>query len=297
MNELRPTQLDDIVGQEDVINILRVVIASAKQRSSTIPHIIFDGNAGTGKTTLALALANEFNSNLYTLNAGNINSVKDIMPTLCKLDVDDLLFIDEIHRLDIRTMEFLYPVMEDFKMDMGKLNMQIPKFTLIGATTELGKLSKPMHDRFTYKLRLNLYNDTDLARIITFSSAKLKIDITEDAALNLARRSRGTPRIANNLILWVRDYCLGSGLKIASKDVIEKAASILKIDKNGVTEQDRTYLAYLKTQGVPVGLNTISDGTGLDKDTITGIIEPWLMRKNLIQRTQKGRIYVGSYKI
>lgn len=294
MNNLRPTKLDDIVGQEQVVECLNIAINSAKSRNAALPHILFDGGPGLGKTSLACAVANTRGVNILIANGGNIRSIKNILPYLMKLGENDILFIDEIHRLPRVVEEFLYPCMEDFRMDMGDdaKSMELPRFTMIGATTEMGSLARPFKDRFTYQFQLELYKVEALAKIIGNSAEKLGLQIDESAKLNLARRSRGTPRIANNLITWIRDYCHSQGQNSVSVGLLSKAMSMRGIDENGVTRQDRKYLRALQKFGRPVGLSTISDTINLDTTTIRDSIEPFLLRRGMIVRTPKGRVLV-----
>lgn len=292
-NKLRPTKLIDIVGQQTIKDRLDIVIKAAKSRQCSVPHILFYGPPGTGKSTLSLAVANEIGSTLHSVNAGNISSVKDILPAIFKIDKNDVLFIDEIHRLNVKTCEMLYTVMEDFTFcnvaDGDVMSIDIPRFTMIGATTEAGSLPKPMLDRFTYKMELKLYDEQDLSKIIEWSADKMDIGIESNAALNLAKRSRGTPRIANHLITWLRDYVQSKGSSFVSEAIVDDALVLAGIDKNGVTEADRTYINSLKKFNRPVGIRTIIDATSIDEETIVNIIEPFLIRSGIIERTPKGR--------
>jgi Holliday junction DNA helicase RuvB len=291
-NKLRPTKLDDIIGQKSVKKKLGIIIKAAKNRDSTIPHILFYGPSGTGKSTLSLAVANEIDSDLHSLNAGNITSPKDILPAIFRLKKNDVLFVDEIHRLNTKTCEMLYTIMEDFTYCSGDdgITMNVPKFTMIGATTEAGTLPRPMYDRFVYKMELKLYNNDDLAQIIKWNAEQYSLQITADAAINLAKRSRGTPRVANNMVTWVRDYVNAKGSSIVSDAVAEEAARMMGIDVNGSTEADRAYIKALKKLGRPSGIKTIIDASGIDEETIVNIIEPFLLKNGIIARTSKGRI-------
>lgn len=295
-NELRPTKLIDIVGQKKIKDRLDIVIQAAKGRQCAVPHILFNGPPGTGKSTLSLAVANEIGSNLHSLNAGNVTSAKDILPAIFKIKKNDVLFIDEIHRLNIKVCEMLYTVMEDFTFTHTSggevLSINIPKFTMIGATTEAGSIPKPMLDRFTYKMELKLYGYDDLSKIIEWSADKMNIGIESEAALNLAKRSRGTPRVANHLTVWVRDYVQSKGSSFVSNAIVDDALVMAGIDKNGITEADRTYINSLKKFNRPVGIKTIIDATNIDEDTIVNIIEPFLIRAGIVMRTSKGRVLV-----
>ena len=295
-NELRPDKLENILGQDNVVQRLQISISSALHRNSSLSHCLLEGQAGLGKTTLSCAIANELDSNLQILNGGNITSIKSIAPSLMKVQERDVVFIDEIHRIPIKVAEFLYPVLEDFRMDAGsdseQISIDLPKFTVVGATTEAGSLAKPFRDRFTLQYGLKPYSVNDLSKIVIKSAEKLDLICDEKSAVAIASRSRGTPRIANNIILWCRDFILNKGSNVLSQGDVAEACTLTGIDENGVTEQDRTYLEALKKCGKPMGLRTIVDTTNIDKDTIQNIIEPFLLRQNLIQRTSKGRILV-----
>lgn len=293
-NNLRPTKLEDIIGQKAVKEKLGIIIKAAENRDSTIPHILFYGPSGTGKSTLSLAVANEIGSKLHSLNAGNISSPKDILPTVFRIGKNDVLFIDEIHRLNTKTCEMLYTVMEDFNYSSGEDGIQInlPRFTMIGATTEAGTLPRPMYDRFVYKMELKLYDNNDLAEIIKWNASQYELQIGDDAALNLAKRSRGTPRVANNMVTWVRDYVNAKGSSVVSNAIADEAARMMGIDTNGATEADRAYIKALRKLGRPSGIKTIIDASGIDEETIVNIIEPFLIRGGVVARTSKGRVLV-----
>tara|TARA_R100000808_G_C2142795_1_gene150549 strand:- start:396 stop:1301 length:906 start_codon:yes stop_codon:yes gene_type:complete len=299
MNTLRPSKLSDILGQKQVINVLNVNIKSAKHREDCLPHTLFYGPPGTGKTTLANAIANEMGCSIQVANGANLRTIKNLIPYIMRVEEHSILFIDEIHRMTKIVEEFLYPVMEDYKVDMsvaGKdmigetISIDVPKFTLVGATTEYGSLSKPLIDRFEHKHTLKLYNNIDLKQIVDYNSIKLNLKMSDNAAKFVTRVSRGTPRIANSLLQWLRDYRIAQDLESLSEGDVEAAMGMKGIDSEGMTEVDRKYLKVLRKSGQPLGINTISSIIGIDKETIEGIIEPWLLSNGKIIKTSKGRV-------
>ena len=299
MNTLRPNKLSDILGQKQVINVLDINIKSAKHREDCLPHTLFYGPPGTGKTTLANAIANEMGCSIQVANGANLRTIKNLIPYIMRVEEHSILFIDEIHRMTKIVEEFLYPVMEDYKVDMsvaGKdmigetVSIDIPKFTLAGATTEYGSLSKPLIDRFEHKHTLKLYNNIDLKQIVDYNSIKLNLKMSDNAAKFVTRVSRGTPRIANSLLQWLRDYRIAQDLESLSEGDVEAAMGMKGIDSEGMTEVDRKYLKVLRKSGQPLGINTISSIIGMDKETIEGIIEPWLLSNGKIIKTSKGRV-------
>ena len=299
MNQLRPNQLSDILGQKDVVEVLNISIKSAKSRNDCLAHTLFYGPPGTGKTTLANAISNEMGTSLQIANGANLRSIKNLLPYIMRVEDHSILFIDEIHRMTNIVEEFLYPVMEDFKVDMsmsGKeifgetLSIDIPRFTLMGATTEYGSLSKPLIDRFQHKHTLKLYNKVELQEIININSKKLNLKMSHQASNFVTKVSRGTPRIANAALEWVRDYQLAQGIETLTEGNVEAAMTMKGIDSQGMTEMDRKYLKTLKNSGQPLGIDTLSCMTVIDRQTIEGIIEPWLLQKGKIIKTSKGRI-------
>lgn len=292
---LRPTTLDAIIGQETVVDRLKITIDSSVQRNEAMPHMLFDGPPGLGKTTLAVALANTRGVSIKVANGGNIKTIKSILPYLMKLEESSVLFIDEIHRLPVSVEEFLYPVMEDFRMDIGsdnELSMDLPEFTLLGATTEAGSLSRPFYDRFTFKFQLKLYGVDALTEIVIKTAKTFDLTCDEDVAANIARRSRGTPRVVIHLMKWLRDYALSRGSVTLSEPLVDEAAGMIGVSPDGSTDHDRAYLEVLRISGRPMGLRTLVDAMNLDADTIQNVIEPFLLRKKLIYRTPKGRVLV-----
>ena len=294
-NILRPTKFDDILGQTSVLDALQISVDSAKKRNTCLGHMLFYGPAGTGKTTLANAISNEMGCSLQTANGANLRNIKSIVAYLMKIEENSILFIDEIHRMTPIVEEFMYPVMEDFQLDMAvsekkTISIPIPNFTLIGATTEIGLLAKPFIDRFKNKHTLKLYNDEDLRAIAEVNVGKLEISLSDDAMNLAAKISKGTPRIVNSTLEWLRDYKIARNLSQLSVEDVKEAMKIRGVDSNGLTDVDRQYLRVLKKSDIPMGVSTISATTGIDRATIEDIIEPWLLRNDIIKKTPRGRI-------
>lgn len=292
MNSLRPNSFDKIIGQSDVILRLKVSVMGCKHSQSVLSHILIDGPPGLGKTTIASAIANEMGVNLYTCNAANLRSVKSIIPYLTGMSPRSILFIDEIHRLPKIVEEFLYPVMEDFKLSMivdgNAETIDIPMFTLVGATTSGGSLSQPFYDRFIIKEHLSFYADDELAKLAGLNAEKLGLMIGNDDLLEIAKRSKGTPRILNARLQWYKNYKL---CDTSNTKNIDDIFNIQGIDNNGFDIYDRLYIEALrKSKGNPLGLKTISSLTGISIETIENSIEPYLIRKGFVHRTSKGRI-------
>jgi len=294
MNNLRPTKFKDILGQASVLDALQISVDSAKKRNTCLGHMLFYGPAGTGKTTLANAISNEMGCSLQTANGANLRSIKSAVAYLMKIEKNSILFIDEIHRMTPIVEEFLYPVMEDFKMDMAvneekTISVPIPNFTLVGATTEIGLLAKPFIDRFKNKHTLKLYSNEELRAIAKVNVDKLEISLSDDAMNLTAKISKGTPRIINSTLEWLRDYKIARNLGQLSLEDVTEAMKIRGVDTNGLTDVDRQYLRVLSRSDIPLGVATISATTGIDKATIEDIIEPWLMRNEIIIKTPRGR--------
>ncbi len=303
-NNLRPKYLKDYVGQENAKKNLKVYIDAAKQREETLDHVLFYGPPGLGKTTLAGIIANEMNVNIKITSGPAIEKPGEMAAILNNLKEGDLLFIDEIHRLNRQVEEVLYPAMEDFVIDImiGKgqtaksLRIEIPPFTLIGATTRAGLLSAPLRDRFGVIHRLEFYTTNELKEIIINSSKILNIQIDEEGAIELARRSRGTPRIANRLLKRVRDYAQVKYNGIITKEVACNVLDLLDVDKIGLDHIDRKILLTMinKFCGGPVGLDTLSATIGEDSGTIEDVYEPFLLMNGFINRTPRGRVVTES---
>lgn len=293
---IRPTTFDEIIGQEDVKQRLLVSVRGCKSSGGAMPHTLIDGPPGLGKTTISSAIANELGVNLYTTNAATIRNVKTILTYIMGISPRSILFIDEIHRLPKIVEEFLYPVMEDFVLnittkdanDKDKADkIDLPLFTIVGATTSGGTLSQPFYDRFTIKEHLSFYSDIELAKLAKLNANKLGMKISDEDLLQIAKRSKGTPRILNSRLQWYKDY------KIChpSEDNINKIFDIQGIDNDGLDMYDRQYLDVLKKcKGSPMGIRSISAMTGIAIDTIENSIEPYLVRKGFVIRTPKGRI-------
>ena len=295
MNILRPTKFDDILGQSSVLDALNISVESAKTRNTCLGHILFYGAAGTGKTTLANAISNEMGCSLQTANGANLRSIKSIVAYLMKIEKNSILFIDEIHRMTPIVEEFLYPVMEDFQLDMvineeKTVSMPIPNFTLVGATTEIGLLAKPFIDRFKNKHTLKLYGIADLRTIAEVNVVKLELNLSDDALDFVAKLSKGIPRIVNSTLEWLRDYKIAKRLGQLSVEDVEDAMKMRGVSADGLTDVDRQYLRTLRSSDVPLGVSTISATTGIDKATIEDVIEPWLLQNNIIMKTPRGRI-------
>lgn len=290
-NITRPSKFDDIIGQKSVLDRLKVMVSGCKNDDTVMPHVLIDGPPGLGKTTIAGAIANEMNVNLYVANAANLRSIKSLMPYLMGISPRSILFIDEIHRLPKIVEEFLYPIMEDFQLNMSIEDnietIDIPLFTMVGATTSGGSLSQPFYDRFTIKEHLSFYVDADLAKLAKLNTEKLGIDISDEDLLEIAKRSKGTPRILNARLQWYKNY------KSCNKDnsSIDEIFEMQGIDRNGFDVYDKLYIETLqKSKGTPLGLKAISSMTGIAIETIENSIEPFLIRKGFVFRSQKGRL-------
>jgi holliday junction DNA helicase RuvB len=294
-NIVRPSTFNDVVGQSDVVDRLRIVVAGCKESTTVMPHTLIDGPPGLGKTTIASAIANEMGVNLYTINGANVRSIKNILPYLMGIEGRSVLFIDEIHRLPKVVEEFLYPVMEDFVLNIvvenKPENIDIAVFTLVGATTSGGSLSQPFYDRFTIKEHLSFYNENELAKLAGLNADKLGIDIEPEDLLEIAKRSKGTPRILNARLQWYKSF---TSYHKDKKPNIDEIFDSQGIDSRGLDVYDRMYLEVLKkNRANPLGLKSISSLTGIAMETIENSIEPYMIRMGYAVRTQKGRV-LGS---
>lgn len=298
-NCIRPKSFDTYIGQSALKDTLKITIKAAQKREKPLDHLLFYGPPGLGKTTLAGVIAQEMGVEIKITSAPALERPRDIIGILMSLQGGEILFIDEIHRLNKVAEEILYPAMEDFYLDMttGKsqtvktLRVPLPKFTLIGATTKAGELSGPLRDRFGIIHRLEFYTDEELAQVIKRTAGILGIEIDEKGALAIARRSRGTPRIANRLVKRVSDYALVKHDGKITEDIANKSLDILKIDEFGLDTTDRCLLKLIieKYEGGPVGIETIAAAIGEDVRTLEDVCEPFLLQAGLLQRTPRGR--------
>jgi len=299
---LRPKKLVDFIGQADLKEMLHVFIQTALHREETLDHVLLFGPPGLGKTTLASIIANEMGTNIYIVSGPSLDRVGDLAAILSSLDPGDVLFIDEIHRIPRVVEEVLYSAMEDFAIDIitGKdstattLRIELPPFTLVGATTRVGDITAPLRDRFGIVQHLDYYNSEDLQKIIMRTAKVFNFKIAKDAAFEIAKRSRGTPRIANRLFKRVRDFAQFEDLdcKLITLDIANKSLEKLLIDSEGLNITDRRYLKTLieKFNGGPAGLNAIASTLSEDSQTLEDVIEPFLLKNGFITRTPRGRV-------
>jgi Holliday junction DNA helicase RuvB len=297
--DLRPQRMHDMVGQREVYERLLIAVDAATKRSEPLGHILFDGPPGLGKTTFAMCLPRELGVNLQIASGATLKAPKDLIPYLTNAEERSVLFIDEIHRMQSAVEEFLYPAMEDFRIDLTlgeginarTLNMPLRPFTLIGATTRTGLLSAPLRDRFQMREHLDFYVVEELAEIVRRNAAKLRVAIADEAATEIARRSRGTPRLANNRLRWVRDYAVSRADGRITLAVAHDALAMQGIDPIGLDPQDRKYLTTIAKvfSGGPVGVEAVAHTMNLTLDTLIDEVEPFLLRAELVVRSPRGR--------
>jgi len=299
--QLRPQQLIDVIGQKRAVDRLKVILDATKKRGDVLGHLLLDGPPGIGKTTLATVIPRELGVECQIAAGPVLDAPKDLLPYLTNASHGSVLFIDEIHRLRPAVEEFLYPAMEDFRIDIAlgeglnarTINMQLKPFTVIGATTRAGMLTAPMRDRFVYREHLDFYEMEDLTEIVRRNARKLRTTITDQAAAEIARRSQGTPRKANNILRRTRDFAtLRHPDGEITSEIADYALGILEIDLYGLEKQDRRYLQTIIDifSGGPAGLNAIAHSMSIPPDTLEDDIEPFLLRTGLVQRTPRGRV-------
>jgi Holliday junction DNA helicase RuvB len=297
--ELRPQRMRDMVGQREVHERLGIAVDAASKRGEPLGHILLDGPPGLGKTTFATCIPRDMGVSVQIASGAALAAPKDLLPYLTNIEERSVLFIDEIHRMPKAVEEFLYPAMEDFRIDiiLGEgvnartINLQLKPFTLIGATTRTGLLSAPLRDRFQMREHLDFYSIEELSEIVARNMRKLKVESDDDAAVEIAVRSRGTPRLANNRLRWVRDYALSRADGRVSLAVARNGLDMLGIDRLGLDPQDRKYLETIARVfgGGPVGVEAVAHTLNLAPDTLVDEVEPFLLRKELVVRTPRGR--------
>ena len=297
---IRPKSLADYTGQQKVCEQMEIFIAAARERQEALDHVLIFGPPGLGKTTLSHIIANELSVNMRQTSGPVLEKAGDLAAILTNLEENDVLFVDEIHRLSPVVEEILYPALEDFQLDIvigegpsaRSIKLDLPPFTLVGATTRAGLLTSPLRDRFGIVQRLEFYTTEELASIVTRSAGILNVEIDQQGAVEIAKRSRGTPRIANRLLRRVRDYAQIKSNGVIEKDIADKALDMLSVDQNGFDQMDRRVLLAVieKFDGGPVGLDSLSAAVGEERGTIEDVIEPYLILNGFLMRTPRGRV-------
>lgn len=300
VKSIRPSLIDEYIGQSEVKENMRIFIEAAKMRNESLDHVLLYGPPGLGKTTMAYIIANELNVNIRTASGPSIEKPGDLAAVLSSLEPGDVLFIDEIHRMPRYIEEILYPAMEDFTLDIiigtegntRNIKIDLPPFTLVGATTKAGDLTSPLRDRFGIVNKLKYYTEEELKQIVLRTSEVLEAPIDEEGAVELATRSRGTPRIANKLFRRVRDFALVNGKNVIDLEITKEALNKLKIDKKGLDETDKELMLTIieKFAGGPVGIDSLATAVGEETSTIEDMYEPYLIQIGLLKRTSRGRI-------
>jgi Holliday junction DNA helicase RuvB len=297
---IRPKTLSDYTGQEKVCEQMEIFIAAARERKEALDHVLIFGPPGLGKTTLSHIIANELSVNMRQTSGPVLEKAGDLAAILTNLEENDVLFVDEIHRLSPVVEEVLYPALEDFQLDIvigegpsaRSIKLDLPPFTLVGATTRAGLLTSPLRDRFGIVQRLEFYTTQELGSIVTRSACILNVDLDSEGAIEIAKRSRGTPRIANRLLRRVRDYAQVKANGVITKDIADKALDMLSVDHNGFDQMDRRVLLAVieKFDGGPVGLDSLAAAVGEERGTIEDVIEPFLILNGFLMRTPRGRV-------
>jgi len=305
---LRPKLLKEVIGQQAVVKRLEIALRASRKLKEPMAHILFDGPPGLGKTTFATVLPNELGTSLQMTSGPALSKPADLLPFLTNMEHGGFLFIDEIHRMPRVVEEFIYPAMEDFRIDIvlgdgvnaRTISMKLKQFTLIGATTRSGMLSSPMRDRFKMHEHLEFYTVEELAKIVRVNAKKLQTPVSDDAALELAKRSRGTPRIANSRLWWTRNYSASEADGDITLDLARAALDMAEVDRDGLDKQDRRYLETLigVFEGGPTGVEALGATMNLPSDTLSDEIEPYLLREQYIIRTPRGRVATPrAYKV